>query len=152
MTVDLSTVAGLEAGTYRLGVIVDLLDEVIEDNENDNTFYWNTPSIDAPSGPAAPNLITKGGTGSYSYEAPYLTINTTVTNNEFLGQTLNVDKIEYKHQVFNNIMNDNVARYYNSSMIEFDGYNTLQIKTVLLSSHPNRIPRVDDIRLAGTTT
>ena len=80
-----------------------------------------------------------------------LTINTNVTNNEFLGQTLAIDKIEFKHQAFNNIMNDNVVRYYNSSMIEFDGYNRLQIKTVLLSSHPNRIPRVDDIRLAGTS-
>jgi hypothetical protein len=80
-----------------------------------------------------------------------ITINTQVTNNEFLGQTLNVDKLVYKHQTFNNIMNDNVCRYYNSSMIEFDGYDTLQIKTVLLSYRPNRIPRVDDIRVIGVS-
>lgn len=80
-----------------------------------------------------------------------LAINTNITNNEFLGQTLNIDKLEYEHQAFNNIMNDNVVRYYNSSMIEFNGYHTLQVKTVLLSSHPNRIPRVDDIRLCGTS-
>ena len=81
----------------------------------------------------------------------HITINTQITNNEFLGQTLNVDKIGFPHQAFNNMLNDNVCRYYNSSMIEFDRYHTMQIKTVLLSSHPNRIPRVDDISVIGAS-
>jgi hypothetical protein len=80
-----------------------------------------------------------------------ITINTNITNNEFLGQTLNIDKLAYKHQAFNNMLNDNVCRYYNSSMIEFDNYHTIQVKTVLLSDNPSRIPRVDDISVTGVS-
>jgi hypothetical protein len=76
-----------------------------------------------------------------------LTINKPVLNNSFLGTTLAIDKIEFPHQGFNNIMNDNVARYYNSSMIEFDGYDSFQVKIIYLSEVPNRIPRVDDIKV-----
>jgi len=72
--------------------------------------------------------------------------NSPITNNNLLGVSLKIDKLEYKHQAFNNIMNDNVVRYYNSSMMEFDAYNNMQVKVVMLSSVPNKIPRIDDIR------
>ncbi len=80
-----------------------------------------------------------------------LTINSPITNNSFLGTTLKVDKLAFKHQAFNNIMNENVVRYYNASMIEFDGYNSIQCKLVMLSDTPNKIPRIDDIRGAAVT-
>ena len=34
---------------------------------------------------------------------------------------------------------------------EFDGYHKAQIKIVMLSSEPNKIPRIDDVRAVGTT-
>lgn len=81
----------------------------------------------------------------------HLTINTPITNNNLLGAGLKIDKLEFPKQAFNNIMNDNVVRYYNSSLMEFDGYNNMQLKIVLMSSVPNKIPRIDDIRIVGVT-
>lgn len=81
----------------------------------------------------------------------HLVINTPITNNSFLGTTLNMAKLEYKQQAFNYIMNENVVRYYNNSMVEFDTYDTMQIKVVLLSTTPIKIPRVDDIGVTGTS-
>lgn len=78
-------------------------------------------------------------------------ITTPVTNNNLLGVSLKVDKIQYKNQGFNNIMNDNVARYYNSSLMEIDNFDTFQLKIVLLSDTPTMIPRVDDIRAIGVS-
>lgn len=65
-------------------------------------------------------------------------------------------------QAFNNNLNDNVVRYFNSSMVEYDTYDSMQIKIVLLSDIaqvnsasatviPTTIPRIDDIRAVGVT-
>lgn len=83
---------------------------------------------------------------------------------DFLGRVGNstVDAVGYPMQAFNNKLNDNVVRYYNSSMVEFDTYDTLQLKIVLLSDidqvtsinpdvFPTTIPRVDDVRAIGVT-
>jgi len=80
-----------------------------------------------------------------------ITIKGTTTNNGILGDGLKIDKLAYKFQAFNNILQDNVVRYYNSSMVEFDTFNTMQIKIVLLSDNSSLIPRVDDIRAIGVS-
>jgi hypothetical protein len=71
--------------------------------------------------------------------------------NEFLGTSLSVDKVAYPHQAFNNYTNYNIVRYYNSALQEFDGYDTMQLKIVLLSEVPNRIPRMDDIEVIASS-
>lgn len=68
------------------------------------------------------------------------------------GSGLRVDKLAYVHQAFNNQPNENVVRYYNNNMVEYDGYNTFQIKVVLLSNSEYIVPKVDDIRSVGTST
>lgn len=72
--------------------------------------------------------------------------------------------IGYPKQAFNNQLNQNVVRYYTSSMIEYDTYDSFQLKVVLLAdldqvstyeganSIPTNIPRVDDIRAVGVTS
>lgn len=68
----------------------------------------------------------------------------------------------YPLQAFNNRLNDNVVRYYSSSMAQYDTYDSFQLKIVLLSDLaqvdstsanviPTTIPRVDDIRAVGVT-
>jgi hypothetical protein len=57
-----------------------------------------------------------------------------------------VDKIGFENQGFNNIVFENVVRYYNSSIVKYDGYDTLQIKVCLLSSHLTHNPEIRDIR------
>lgn len=96
------------------------------------------------------------------------TINKPVANDDLVGAGLNVDflgrignstvaSVGYPLQAFNNITNDNVVRYFNSSMVEYDSFNTMQIKIVLLSDAVangviNVYPKVDDIRAVGVST
>jgi len=83
-----------------------------------------------------------------------LTIDTSVLstiNTALVGNGLKVDLMGYKHQAFNNIQFDNVVRYYNESMVKFDGYDKLQLKVVFLSSNLLNIPKVHNIKLAGVS-
>ncbi len=96
------------------------------------------------------------------------TINKPVANDDLVGAGLNVDFIGrignstvapfgYPLQAFNNITNDNVVRYYSTSMVEYDTFNTMQIKIVLLSDAMengviNVYPKVDDVRVIGVST
>lgn len=59
---------------------------------------------------------------------------------------LHIDVLNFSHQAFNNIWNQNVVRYYNASQHIYDGFNELQIKVVLLTSDQHQIPRINSIR------
>jgi hypothetical protein len=73
------------------------------------------------------------------------------TNTSLVGTSLRMDKLGYKNQAFRNINNDNVVRYYNSSMHVYDGYDTMAIKVVMLSSNTKIIPEIEDIRSIGVS-
>jgi len=64
---------------------------------------------------------------------------------------VNVDQLKYKNTAWNNIANDNVARYVTSSYTEFDTYNTMQLKVVLLSETTHVIPRVEQLQVIGVS-
>jgi hypothetical protein len=78
-------------------------------------------------------------------------MDTTTTNSSILAEGMNIEKITYPGQAFNNKQNDNIVRYYNTSTSKFDGYETIAVKIVLLSDSPHRIPRVDDYKVIGTS-
>jgi len=70
--------------------------------------------------------------------------------------------VSYPLQAFNNRNNGNVARYYSHSMIEYDTFDTMQLKVVFLADTglvssttsnliPTSIPRIDDIRAVGVS-
>lgn len=74
-----------------------------------------------------------------------------------------VNTIGYPLQAFNHYAAANIATYYNSSLVEFRTYDSMQMKIVLLSdiaqvnslsanAIPTTVPRVDDIRVIGVTT
>ena len=69
-----------------------------------------------------------------------------VSNSSIVGTGLNIDKLAYKNQAFNNSLNGNVSRYYNTAMQGFDGYDTYAIKLVLLAEDPKVYPQIEDIR------
>jgi hypothetical protein len=73
-----------------------------------------------------------------------------VSNTNIIGD-VGVDKLKYKNVAWNNIGNDNVARYVTSSYTEFDTYNTMQIKVVLLSESTHIIPKVEQIQVIGVS-
>lgn len=74
-----------------------------------------------------------------------------VGNNNVVGAGFKVDRIKYYNTAFNNITNDNVSRYYNSSLVEFDKFNTMQIKVVLLSDTTYKAPKIDQIQVIGVS-
>lgn len=73
-----------------------------------------------------------------------------ITNANIVGD-VGVQKLKYKNIAWNNIANDNVARYVTSSYIEFDRYTTMQIKIVLLSENTYNVPRVEQIQVIGVS-
>jgi hypothetical protein len=79
------------------------------------------------------------------------TMDTTTANASLLAEGMNIEKVTYPMQGFNNKQNSNIVRYYNSSFSKFDGYESIAIKIVFLSPNPHRIPRVDDMRVTGVS-
>ena len=62
-----------------------------------------------------------------------------------------MDVAKYQENGFKNIQNSNIVRYYNSELSEFDTFNSFSVKVVLLSSDPNKSPRVRNIRAIGVS-
>lgn len=73
-----------------------------------------------------------------------------ISNNNIVGD-VGVEKLKYKNVAWNNIANDNVVRYVTSSYTEFDTYNTMQIKVVLLSETTHIVPKVEQIQVIGVS-
>jgi hypothetical protein len=80
-----------------------------------------------------------------------LTLNDPITNNGMVGAGLKMDRIAFPHQGYNNMLNSNVAAYYNSNMVRYDTFDTFQVKVVFLSNNDNIIPKIDDVRAVGVT-
>jgi hypothetical protein len=81
-----------------------------------------------------------------------MTLNNPVSNSNMSSSGFNIERIRnYKYQTFLNVNRANTSRYYNNAMAPFDGYDTVQIKVIMLSSRTNLVPRVDDIRAIGVS-
>ena len=79
-----------------------------------------------------------------------ITLTKAVTNVNVIGAKA-ANKMKYKGIAFNNIANDNVCRYVSSSLVEYDSYNQMQIKIVLLSPDTYIAPQVEEIRVHGVS-
>jgi hypothetical protein len=80
-----------------------------------------------------------------------ISIRKPVANNGLVGPGLAIAKINYPHQAFNNQLNSNVVRYYSTSIVEYDTYDTFQIKIIFLSNNDYIVPKFDDVRGLGVT-
>jgi len=86
-----------------------------------------------------------------SSNATSFTVNRSVTNVN-IPASPNVDVLKYNITAWNNIANDNVARYFTStSNQELDGFNTMQIKLVLLADSQYIIPKVEQLQVIGVS-
>jgi len=101
----------------------------------ENHEVFPVASVTAPPSP--------GATGAITLFKP-------ITNANIVGD-VGIDKIKYKNVAWNNIANDNVARYVTSSYTEFDTYNTMQIKVVLLAENTHVVPKVEQIQVIGVS-
>lgn len=73
-----------------------------------------------------------------------------VSNTNIVGD-VGVDKLKYNNVAWNNIANDNVVRYVTTSSAQFDTYNTMQIKIVLLSDSTHVVPKVEQFQAFGVS-
>lgn len=80
-----------------------------------------------------------------------LTLAEPISNNGLVGEGLIVEKIEFPRQAFNNILNSNVATYFNSTGEKFETYDTFQLKVIFLSPNDKSVPKMDDVRGIGTS-
>jgi hypothetical protein len=78
-------------------------------------------------------------------------LETAISNNNVVGTGFKVDRLKYYNIAFNNITNDNVARYYNSSLVAFDKFDAMQVKIVFLSDSTYIAPKVDQIQVIGVS-
>lgn len=74
-----------------------------------------------------------------------------ISNNNLVGYGFNVDRLKYYNTAFNNITNDNVSRYYSSSLVEFDKFDSMQYKIVMLANTTFKAPRVDSVTFIGVS-
>jgi hypothetical protein len=74
-----------------------------------------------------------------------------ISNNSVVGSGFNIDRVKYYNAAFNNITNDNVARYYNSSLVEFDTFDSAQFKIVMTSNSTYNVPRIDYYQAIGVS-
>lgn len=81
-----------------------------------------------------------------------LVLKSAISNNGIVGSGLILERLKYPLQAFNNITNDNVVRYYNSSKVEFDTFNTFQLKVVLLSNNDHLVPKIDDVKSVAVSS
>jgi hypothetical protein len=84
--------------------------------------------------------------------ATSMTINKPVANLNLVGSGFTLSKFAYKYQAFNNGLNDNVARYYSSTMTENDGFNAAQIKLVMTSANGLMVPLIADLRAVAVSS
>lgn len=80
-----------------------------------------------------------------------LTLDDSTTNVSVLGSGLKIDKLRYPQQGFRNIQNDNVFRYFNTSLHAYDGFDTFAIKVIMLSPNNAVVPEIEDIRAIGVS-
>ena len=81
----------------------------------------------------------------------HIQLQNAVSNNNVVGSGFKVDRLKYYNTAFNNITNDNVSRYYNSSLVTFDKFDAMQIKIVFLSDNTYVAPKVDGLQVLGVS-
>lgn len=67
------------------------------------------------------------------------------------GSGYKIDKVKYPYIAYNNINNTNISRYYNTALAEFDTFDSMQVKIVMLADTTYKVPRIDQIQVLGVS-
>ncbi len=142
-TVSITTASNTLVGTSTLFDLQFSVGDFIAIWANNSTY--ETHKIVTITDNLNLQLATNGTFINTAAQYARVTADTFLNTSTSVDQLL-IDRLAYPHQVFNNIQNDNVARYYNSSMIEFDAYDNLQLKICLMSNSTTIVPKIDTLR------
>ena len=80
-----------------------------------------------------------------------IVINSPISTNNVVGDGYRVDRLKYKNTAFNDINNTNISKYYNTTMAEFDKFDSMQIKIVMLADTTFLVPKIDQIQVIGVS-
>lgn len=83
--------------------------------------------------------------------ATHIIIGGVIETNNIVGTGYKIDKLKYNNVAFNNINNTNISRYYNSTLAEFDAFDSMQVKIVMLADNTYKVPRIDQIQVLGVS-
>jgi hypothetical protein len=83
--------------------------------------------------------------------ATHIIIGGVVETTNIAGTGYKIDKLKYTNVAFNNINNTNISRYYNSTFAEFDAFDSMQVKIVMLADETYKVPRIDQIQVIGVS-
>lgn len=136
-------------------------------NTLSGTFTSNGTAIIAYSGTDANTYIKPNDVFRYysptfadNWQVAVCTASNTTTitagdligsNTNVLGSGFKVDRLKYYNAAFNNIQTDNVCRYYSTSLVEYDKFDSMQIKIVFLAEQPNKCAKVDQVQVIGVS-
>jgi hypothetical protein len=101
--------------------------------------------------PLLPNNYMVASVGTIT-DNTHITLTTTVSNNGIVGSGLKLDRINYPHQAFHDILNSNVVTYFNSNSVPYTTYDTFQIKVCFISNNSMVVPKMDDVRGVAVTS
>lgn len=83
--------------------------------------------------------------------AETITLTEPIPNSNIAGTGFKVDTTATPHTAYNNPDNNNIVRYFGPNGESYDTYDTVIIKTVLLSDDYKVVPTVDDYRVIGVS-
>lgn len=94
-----------------------------------------------------------------SSNSTVITLNRPISNNNLISTDnggsafgyMTLSTLKYPTTAFNNILNDNVARYTSSSLVQYDKFNSMQIKATLLANKTYVVPKIDSIQAIGVS-
>lgn len=101
--------------------------------------------------PNQPNTNYMIGVVNSVVNSTLFTLDSPVANSSVAGAGILIDNLLYNYTAFNNIQNDNVARYYTSSNSPVDGFDVFALKIVMTSNSTNLAPLIFDIRAIGVS-
>ena len=80
-----------------------------------------------------------------------ITLGGVIETTNIAGSGYKIDKLKYPNAAFNNVNNTNISRYYNSTLAEFDAFDSMQVKIVMLADTTYKVPRIDQIQVLGVS-
>ena len=80
-----------------------------------------------------------------------MTISEVLPSNSLIGDGFKIDTLTTPYTAFRQSFNFSAVRYFNSVGTQFDSFNIVSVKIVLLSESQYLVPYVDDYRLAAVS-
>lgn len=137
------------ANTISGNFTTQLSNAVMAASGVDPTTFVSTNSAVKIYNPVIPSnyavaIVASANSSSITLTAP-------ISNNNVVGNGYKVDVLKYPNIAFNNPINFGISAYYNTYFAEYDKFDSVQVKVVMLADNTNLIPKVDRLEVIGVS-